>query len=197
MKKWEKHKRILGIDTNTHYLALSYVCGGEWGNSLLLPFDGPERRAEHQSTRKNNRQFEKRSALERLDVMIDLLEEHVRGYQEYNGAVMTGPDDPIAYVYIEEPPFVNSVKGFAELTTVVQCVRQVFRSFAIPVSLVNVGTWKKETTGNGHADKSEVRSWVRAHVDGFPQNTTDDLIEDQYDALAIAWRGAVAAGQTR
>lgn len=166
--------RVVGIDTNSHYLALSVIESGLWQGSWLLPAGGP--------ALKKSRT--KGSARERLDTMVDELRGWLRPHE--------GCGPALDYAYIEEPPFVNSIKTFAELTAVVMVTREVFRGHDIPVGLVNVSTWKRETTGNAKADKTEVRQWVQAHA-GMP----DGLTEDEYDAACIAFRGAVAAGDTR
>ncbi len=171
--------RIIGIDTNSHYLAVSLIAGGKFDGSRLLPFDGPARREEHQSRRKT-KVFEQRSALERLDVMSDAFDDLLAG-------------TVLDYAYIEEPPFVNSVKTFAELTSVVMVCRELLRRRHIGVSLTNVSTWKKRTMGNAKADKTEIRQWALAHIPSMP----DNLTEDEYDAAVIAFGGAVAAGDVR
>lgn len=185
--------RILGIDTNTHFLALSIITDGLYESSLVLPADGPARRDDHPKLKTNrNKQFENRSAQERLDVMMDELQEWLIPQMEYAPGT-EAPDKPIHYAYVEEPPFVNSIKTYAELTAVVTLTRYVLREFVIPVGLVNVMVWKKETLGNGKADKSEIRQWAIAHIPGLPIF----LSEDEMDASVIAWRGAVAAGDVR
>jgi Holliday junction resolvasome RuvABC endonuclease subunit len=174
----------MGIDTNTFYLALTVVKNGQYDESLLLPHDGPERRDDHPKLKTNrNKKFENRSARERLDVMADMLD-----------AYLSHPMEAVVphYVYIEEPPYVNSIKTFAELTAVVMVVRETFRRRGVPVVIVNVQTWKRETTGNAKADKTEVKQWAMVHA-GMP----DDLTEDEYDAGCVAFRGAVASGDVR
>lgn len=172
--------RILGIDTNSYYLALTAVENGRYVESVLLP---PERAAMPPSKRKKSERGGP-SSRERLDAMIDSLSTYIPAPTEVGH-----PD----YVYIEEPPFVNSVKTFADLTAVVMVTRHFFKLYGTPVSLVNVSTWKRETTGNGKADKSEVRGWALAFIPGIP----DNLTEDEYDASVIAFRGAVAAGEVK
>lgn len=168
--------RIIGIDTNSYYLALTAIENGRYVESVLLP---PERAALSPSKRKASVRGGP-SSRERLDAMIDALAAYI--------PVPTAVGHP-DYVYIEEPPFVNSVKTFADLTAVVMVTRHFFKLYGTPVSLVNVSTWKRETTGNAKADKTEVQEWVQAHA-GMP----DGLTEDEYDAGCIAFRGAVAAG---
>lgn len=165
--------RVIGIDTNSHYLAVAVVENGLWQSSHLFPPEGP-------ALKKSKT---KGSARERLDAMVDAFHEWLP---------LPTSRDAIDYAYIEEPPFVNSIKTFAELTAVVMVTRELLRKDGTPVSLVNVSTWKRETTGNAKADKTEVRQWVQAHA-GVP----DGLTEDEYDAACIAFRGAVAAGYTR
>jgi Holliday junction resolvasome RuvABC endonuclease subunit len=176
--------RIIGIDTNTFYLAISLVENGRYHGSRVLPADGPARKADHPKKVGNrNKLFENRSPRERLDIMAD----------EFRAWLPTPTEiGAIDYAYIEEPPFINSVKTFAELTAVVMVTREVLRAYAIPVVLVNVMTWKRETLGNAKADKTEITQWAIAHA-GAP----DGLTEDEYDATVIAYRGAVAAGDVR
>lgn len=45
---------------------------------------------------------------------------------------------------------------------------------------VEVGTWKKATTGNGAALKIDVQHWVKAHFNYTAKS------EDEADAIAIA-----------
>lgn len=171
--------RILGIDTNSYYLALSFIEDGRFSGSVLLP---PSVAALPPSRRKMSKGAP--APRERLDAMLDALNEYI--------PVPTAVGHP-DYVYIEEPPFVNSVKVFAELTAVVMVTREFFRLYGTPVGLVNVSTWKRETTGNAKAEKSEVRDWALAFIPEIP----DNLTEDEYDAAVIAFRGAVAAGEVK
>jgi len=168
---------IWGIDTNSYYLAISAIHDGRYAWSGLLP----TRIAEMAPSRRKMARGAP-APRERLDAMVDSL------FIDVPSEAMV-PD----YIYIEEPPFVNSVKVFAELTAVVMVVRETFRRQHIPVGLVNVSTWKKETTGNAKAEKSEVRDWALAFIPGIP----DNLTEDEYDAAVIAYRGAVAAGDVK
>ena len=168
--------RILGIDTNSYYLALTTIENGRYVESVLLP---PERAALSPSKRKAAVRGGP-SSRERLDLMIDALETYI--------PVPTAVGHP-DYVVVEEPPFVNSVKTFAALTAVVMVTRHFFKLYGTPVGLVNVSTWKRATTGNAKADKTEVMEWVKAHA-GMP----DGLSEDEYDAGAIAFMAAVNAG---
>ena len=171
---------IWGIDTNTYYLALTSIVDGKYAARVLLP---AERAALPPSRRKKSERGGP-SSRERQDAMLDAL----NAYTPVPTAI--GHPD---YVYIEEPPYVNSVKTFAELTSVVMVTREFFRLYGTPVGLVNVSTWKRETTGNAKADKSEVRGWALAFIPGIP----DNLTEDEYDAAVIAMRGAVAAGDVK
>jgi len=177
--------RIIGIDTNSFFLAVSLIEDGKFSGSYLFPPDGPARRYDQpKRDGSKNKVYENRSALERLDAMAD-------GFSTW----LPRPTavGAIDYAYIEAPPFVNNVKTFAELTAVVMVTREVLRLDGIGVSLANVSTWKKRTIGNAKADKSEIRAWALAHIPDIP----DTLTEDEMDAAVIAFGGAVAAGDVR
>lgn len=177
--------RIIGIDTNTFYLAVSLVESGRFNGSRIIPHDGVARKADHpKKVGSRNKLFEQRSPRERLDMMIDAFRAWLPVPTEVGA---------IDYAYIEEAVFVNSVKAYADLTSVVMVTRDVLRSYDIPVVLINNQTWKRETLGNAKADKTEIRQWAMAHV----PNMVGSLIEDEYDATVIAYRGAVAAGDVR
>lgn len=176
--------RILGLDTNTFFLALTVIKDGKWESSVVLPDDGPARKADHpKKVGSRNKLFGNRSPHERLDVMTD----------EFRAWLPTPTEiGAIDIAYIEESVFVNSPKAYADLTSVVMVTRALLRDYGIPVMLTNNMTWKRETTGSARADKSEIRQWAIAHIPGIPT----DLTEDEMDASVIAYRGAVAAGDT-
>ena len=51
---------------------------------------------------------------------------------------------------------------------------------------VNVGTWKKNTVGNGKAEKPQIREWATRYV-LIPGGITDlPREQDVYDAACIA-----------
>ncbi len=176
--------KILGMDTNTFYLAISFIENGRYKSSHLIPYDGVARKADHpKKVGSRNKLFEQRSPRERLDAMVDTLR-----------AWLNKPPDAgtIDYAYIEEAVFVNSVKAYSDLTSVVMVTREVLRAYSIPVVLVNNMVWKRQTTGNARADKTEIAQWAIAHT-GAPEG----LIEDEYDAACLAYMGAVNAGDVQ
>ena len=77
-----------------------------------------------------------------------------------------------------------------DLCAVVACTRYVLNKHYISSTEVNVSLWKKETIGNGKAQKEEVKAWVLANI----PNIDTALPQDLYDAIAIAWRGVLVSG---
>lgn len=56
------------------------------------------------------------------------------------------------------------------------------------VSLVNVGTWKKQVVGNGRADKAAISGWLRANDGWLYERLAGD--QDLIDAACIGRYGA-------
>lgn len=172
---------IAGADINTYYVALTSVVGGKFGESWVLPKDGPDWKAE--SLKPKARRSPYPEAPERLRLI----------FEAFKDIPFTNFSSDFEWIYIEDPPFVNSAKVLKELQSVLAVLLAACWERGIEASVVNVSTWKKETIGNSKATKAEIRRWTLAHVPGIPK----DLIEDQYDAAAIAMRGSIAAGDVK
>ena len=97
------------------------------------------------------------------------------------------PDEAIA-AYIESP----LVGRGGVRTTMVQsftsgAVQGVLANHGIPVTMVNVGTWKADVVGHGHATKDDVAEALRLRWPTFFSAAGGD--QDLHDAACIALWG--------
>ena len=166
--------RVFGIDCNTKYLAIAMFEDNKLVETIILPED-------------MNKGI--RDPFTRLIKIMNDFDDFLNslfwwdGYnvKEYKGT---------KYAYVEEIPFVRSAKVMRDLCAVVACTRYVLNKHYISSTEVNVSLWKKETIGNGKAQKEEVKAWVLANI----PNIDTALPQDLYDAIAIAWRGVLVSG---
>lgn len=161
--------KVVGVDINTFYVAFACVESGTYSWSRIRPEDGPDVKAQKP---KDREQDASERLIEIWHATLGLL--HVEK-----------PD----WVYVEDVPFVNSPKVLKHLQSVLTAVVLACDQHGIPCSIINVSTWKRETTGNAKASKTDVRKWARVHC-----KAPKGLLEDEYDATVIAKRGSVAAG---
>jgi Holliday junction resolvasome RuvABC endonuclease subunit len=89
-------------------------------------------------------------------------------------------------VWIEDTLVGNNVKYSIQLTEVRGAVMAALASSA-DVRLVNVGTWKKDVVGDGHANKDSVRDYIHVTHGAYAPLCGDD--QDLYDACCIALYG--------
>lgn len=92
----------------------------------------------------------------------------------------------IDQVWIEDTLVGNNVKYSMALTEVRGAVMSALAPH-MDVRLVNVGTWKKEIVGDGHANKDSVRDYIRVTHGAYAPLCGDD--QDLYDACCIALYG--------
>jgi len=97
------------------------------------------------------------------------------------------------YCYVEEPIYAGSFPATLALGMICGAMSVVLDGLEIPWSFVGNNTWKKALLGGGKATKDEIRAWV---LHRFPA-LSDDLIQDVYDAVAIAEWGYQACGGAR
>jgi Holliday junction resolvasome RuvABC endonuclease subunit len=88
-------------------------------------------------------------------------------------------------VYVEEPPMGRNYRASLEVGYVVGVVLVEAMRAGHMVVPVNVSTWKKQTVGNGRADKDMVREWATRFVFG-PAYAELPKEQDVYDAACIA-----------
>jgi len=91
--------------------------------------------------------------------------------------------DPIVFC---EEPVVAGVRNLRSTILLAQTVGMVL-ALDVPVYLVPVSTWKKDTTGRGNADKSGVSEWLRLEYEQYFLSC--DGNQDAVDAAAIAIHG--------
>jgi Holliday junction resolvasome RuvABC endonuclease subunit len=89
-------------------------------------------------------------------------------------------------VWIEDTLVGNNVKYSMGLAEVKGAVMASVISHA-DVRLVNVGTWKKQVVGHGHANKDSIRDYIHVTHGPYAPLCGDD--QDLYDACCIALYG--------
>lgn len=95
---------------------------------------------------------------------------------------------PFDFVYVEKPMLTRNAAATIWQSAVMGMIRCTLDDQDIPHQLVDPGTWKKETIGNGSADKEAIAVWAQVNLrlpEGLPQ--------DVYDAYCIAWHGQLKA----
>jgi Holliday junction resolvasome RuvABC endonuclease subunit len=92
----------------------------------------------------------------------------------------------IDVVWIEDTLVGNNVKYSIGLAEVKGAVMASVISHA-DVRLVNVGTWKKQVVGHGHANKDSIRDYIHVTHGPYAPLCGDD--QDLYDACCIALYG--------
>lgn len=91
---------------------------------------------------------------------------------------------PINWVYIERPVMGRNAKALLDQAQVVGVIRSALWEMEQPHSLIDNGTWKKGTIGNGRATKEEIAEYAQRIV-----GLTGDWPQDVYDAACIAQYG--------
>lgn len=89
-------------------------------------------------------------------------------------------------VWIEDTLVGNNIKYSLGLTEVRGAVMAAL-ALHQDVRLVNVGTWKKDVVGDGHANKDSVRDYIHVTHGAYAPLCGDD--QDLYDACCIALYG--------
>jgi Holliday junction resolvasome RuvABC endonuclease subunit len=92
----------------------------------------------------------------------------------------------VSQVWIEDTLVGNNVKYSIQLTEVRGAVMAALAS-QVDVQLVNVGTWKKDVVGDGHANKDAVKHYIHVTHGAYAPLCVDD--QDLYDACCIALYG--------
>jgi Holliday junction resolvasome RuvABC endonuclease subunit len=108
------------------------------------------------------------------------------------------------YIFIEDTLVGNNVRYSIKLAQVMGAVLAKLAQLqedldAYPldelvVLPVNVGTWKKEVVGNGHADKQMVREYLTGLDRSYAEICGSD--QDKYDAACIGLYGLLVAARS-
>lgn len=93
------------------------------------------------------------------------------------------PDED--YVYVEKPVYTGNPGSTIVQSYAIGAILSALMRHDIPHSLVDNTVWKKALLGGGGANKDKIRAWVVARF-----GLADDLLQDIYDAVAIAEWGA-------
>ena len=131
-------------------------------------------------------------AVDYLDALVDEL------CQSHYG------EDVAINVFIEEPLIGNNRKYSMQIAQVYGAVlaQLAYHSMEgvrdsrypwVSVYGVNVGTWKKQVLGNGHADKEEIKNYIRVTYDGYADLCGHD--QDRYDAACVCLYGVLVAAR--
>lgn len=101
------------------------------------------------------------------------------------------------YFFIEEPIVGRGVRASMQLSQMLGALLCTLGNdeLADRVQLVPVTTWKKHTTGNAHAKKEDVSSWLKAQYPDYHERCAGS--QDQCDATCIGIYGARVAAQSR
>jgi len=89
------------------------------------------------------------------------------------------------YVYVEKPVYTGNPNSTIVQSYIIGAILASLQRHEIANSLVDNTVWKKALIGGGGANKDKIRAWVVARF-GWPT----DLLQDIYDAVAIAEWGA-------
>lgn len=156
---------IFGIDLNSFSIACAIIDGDELGVAQLY------------ATKK--KPFD-----ERFDELVPLFDNFLRKLQ------------PEA-VYIEEIPHVkgNGQHTVMVLTAVQSLIRVICVQQHIPYHLIHNLTWKKELGVKGTGPRGKVLKEDTKILVTQLYNITDELTEDQYDAIGIATSGLGRSGK--
>lgn len=92
------------------------------------------------------------------------------------------------FIFIEETLIGNNRKYSIQLSQTIGAVLAALASDA-PIYLVNVSTWKKEVLGNGKADKTAIRDYVKGRDSAYAVLCGSD--QDKYDAACIGYYGVL------
>jgi len=94
----------------------------------------------------------------------------------------------LQWVYIETAMLGPNPKALRDQAQVIGAIRAILLDYSITHSLVDPGTWKKATVGNGHATKEEIKLWAQQMILGAADD--QKAPQDFYDACCIAAFGA-------
>ena len=71
---------------------------------------------------------------------------------------------PFDFAYVEKPMFTRNAAATIWQSAVMGMIRCTLDDQDIPHQLVDPGTWKKETIGNGSADKEAIAIWAQVNL---------------------------------
>lgn len=111
-----------------------------------------------------------RLAEDRFNALVSFVE---RGMSQISSA---------DWVYVEKPVFGRSIKSTVDQTLVVGAIKMLLLQQGFRHSLIDNNTWKKDTIGDGHASKEQIKAWALA---AYP-DLEPSLQQDAYDAVCIA-----------
>ncbi len=97
---------------------------------------------------------------------------------------------PHDYVYVEKPIYTGNPNSTIVQSYLIGALLSTLIRLGIANSLVDNTVWKKALLGGGGANKDKIRAWIVARF-----NLADDLLQDVYDAVAIAEWGAQRLGK--
>lgn len=93
------------------------------------------------------------------------------------------------YIVIEDTLIGNNRKYSIRLAQMMGACLAALAEKGDHILLANVGHWKKEVLGNGHADKVAIRSYVNEMSMAYSALCGDD--QDQFDAACIGYYGVL------
>ncbi len=94
------------------------------------------------------------------------------------------------YVYVEKPVYTGNPGSTIVQSYIIGAILSALQRHGIANSLVDNTVWKKALLGGGGANKDKIRAWVVARF-----GIADGLLQDIYDAIAIAEWGAQRLGK--
>lgn len=100
----------------------------------------------------------------------------------YHQALMWGID----CVWIEDT-LVGNNRGYSLALTEVKGALMATLASQADIRLVNVGTWKKQVVGQGHATKDDVKYYIDVTYPAYAPLCGDN--QDLYDAACVALYG--------
>lgn len=106
-------------------------------------------------------------------------------------------DDADIIVVFEEPLVGNNTKYSMKISQVygacLAALAMANAEFGIVVTSVNVGTWKKQVVGNGHATKQDVVNHICVLSQRYSELCGHD--QDRYDAACVALYGVLLSAR--
>ena len=161
-------KLVIGVDTNTFYLA-----------AAVLPDLAPDAAPEFVAVGKGIKKLSLgRLAGERIPKLCLAF---------FNWICEQKLQCDELEVWVEEYAFVGGSRSTAEVAQCVGAVKDACILAGVPCYIINNSAWKLEVVGKGNASKDETKDFLVRHFGWVPPNLNPP---DLYDAIGVALAGA-------